>query len=280
MATEAEQLAQTLREAGVQRMDRVVGEASPPDRTLLHGRTMAVRLRAGDLVRRVVPFHLEHPIHESLLLAGLLAAGGGVLDAFTYLGYDHVFANAMTGNVVLTGIALLTGQWGQLWWHLVPILAFLVGVFAAEALRVPRVHDVVRRPPVACLGLEALFLAVAAGGAHLPAPLVTSGISFVAALQTTTFRELRGAAYSSVMVTGNLRSFGMASFGGLLRREVARVRTAGRLGVVCFAFLLGTALGGWSTPRLGDSALWLAVGLLTLGLLIMLSHPLCGDASS
>ena len=37
----------------------------------------------------------------TLGIATLLAAAGGFLDGFTWVGHGHVFANAMTGNVVL-----------------------------------------------------------------------------------------------------------------------------------------------------------------------------------
>jgi Na+/H+ antiporter NhaC len=52
---------------------------------------------------------------DSLPVAALLAASGGFLDAFTYIGQGHVFANAMTGNVVLLGVYAATGNWTQSW---------------------------------------------------------------------------------------------------------------------------------------------------------------------
>lgn len=110
-----------------------------------------------------------------------------------------------------------------------------------------------------------MFLIIAAGTAHLPAALMTSGISFVAAAQTTTFRQLRGTPYSCVMVTGNLRAFGTASFAGLFTGDTRERRAAVRLGVICLVFAIGAAAGGWSTSMLGNPALWIVAGLLTLG---------------
>ncbi|HYZ53327.1 MAG TPA: YoaK family protein, partial [Streptosporangiaceae bacterium] len=191
--------------------------------------------------------------------------------------YDHVLANSMSGNVVLAGIAVTTGQWHQIWWHLLPIMAFLAGVWAAEKLRLPRVRAVVRHPTAACLGLEAAFLTIAAGSAHIPAALMTSGISFVAAAQTTTFRQLRGTPYHSVVMTGNLRSFGTASFVGLFAGNAGQRRDAARFGAVCLAFATGAAIGGWSTPTLGNPALLIVAGLLTLVLVMLCGRiPLWG----
>src|SRR5450432_4564827 len=61
-----------------------------------------------------------------LMENAVLAAAGGFLDAFTYIGHGHVFANAMTGNVVLLGINAVGRNWHQSFRHLPPILAFLV----------------------------------------------------------------------------------------------------------------------------------------------------------
>src|SRR6185437_11215017 len=44
------------------------------------------------------------PPESSVAVACLLSLSGGFLDAFTYIGHGGVFANAMTGNVVLMGV--------------------------------------------------------------------------------------------------------------------------------------------------------------------------------
>src|SRR5450755_4442696 len=71
----------------------------------------------------------------SLQASALLAAAGGFLDGFTYVGHGHVFANAMTGNVVLLGISCFSGSWRTGLRHLPPIIAFLLGVCASEAIQ-------------------------------------------------------------------------------------------------------------------------------------------------
>ncbi len=70
----------------------------------------------------------------------MLAAAGGFLDGFTYVGHGHVFANAMTGNVVLLGIDFISGSREAAFRHLPPILAFLVGVSVAKAIQLPRMR--------------------------------------------------------------------------------------------------------------------------------------------
>ena len=41
---------------------------------------------------------------ERFRIGALLAVAGGLLDAYTYLMRDGVFANAQTGNIVLLGV--------------------------------------------------------------------------------------------------------------------------------------------------------------------------------
>ena len=72
---------------------------------------------------------------ESILVGCLLAASGGLQDAYTYNVRDQVFANAQTGNMVLVGQSLALGQWAVAAEHLIPVVAFATGVFAAEAVR-------------------------------------------------------------------------------------------------------------------------------------------------
>jgi hypothetical protein len=48
---------------------------------------------------------------ESLPTGSVLAGVGGFLDAYTFVGYGGVFANAQTGNIVLLGVDCQAGHW-------------------------------------------------------------------------------------------------------------------------------------------------------------------------
>ncbi len=124
-------------------------------------------------------------------MGALLAAAGGLLDAYTYLSRGGVFANAETGNMVLFGICLTQGQWRKAVGYLFPILAFALGVLAAEFIREhhrsgPKFHW---RHTV-LLAEAAVVCAVA----FLPRgdwdPLANTLVAFVCALQVETFRKL------------------------------------------------------------------------------------------
>ena len=203
-------------------------------------------------------------VEETLGVAMLLAACGGFLDAFTYLGHGHVFANAMTGNVVLLGVEAATARWSESFDHLRPILAFLFGVAVAQGFRLPRFRRWIPEVPIAALSLEIVSLLI---GGWIPkgvagTPLVL-GISFVAALQSSTFRKAAGFNYNSTMTTGNLRIFGEAVFQGVFNSGgMAAFEQARTFGAICLAFLAGAILGGLCTAALDNRALWIVDALL------------------
>ena len=53
-------------------------------------------------------------ISESIELGIILALAGGFMDVYSYIGRDHVFANAQTGNILLVGVSISEGNWALL----------------------------------------------------------------------------------------------------------------------------------------------------------------------
>lgn len=87
-----------------------------------------------------------------------LAAGAGVVDALSYLGLGKVFTANMTGNTVLLGVAVATGNGADAARSAVALGGFCLGVAAGAALTRPRrpwPHAV-----VLALWLEAAALAL------------------------------------------------------------------------------------------------------------------------
>ena len=95
-------------------------------------------------------------------------------------------------------------------------------------------------------------------------------ISFVAALQSSTFRKAGQWTYNSTMTTGNLSHFGEAIFQGTLgMRDAASLAKARTFASICAAFLAGAIVGAICTMHYGNRALWV-VGVGFLGLWIRL----------
>jgi uncharacterized membrane protein YoaK (UPF0700 family) len=124
------------------------------------------------------------PPQKSLLVAMLLSAAGGFLDAYTWLACGGVFATAQTGNAVLVGVHAASGQWTQALQNLLPIAAFAIGVFVASRLRVRAGGP---RTALISLVVEIVLLGLVMTVPSVPGLAVTVGISFAAALQNTSF---------------------------------------------------------------------------------------------
>lgn len=208
---------------------------------------------------------------ESVRLGVLLAAVGGFLDVYTFMTRDGVFANAQTANVILFGVDLISGEWRTALGYLPPLAAFVLGVVTAEALTRPAVVRIVRRPVRAVLVIE--IVVVAAVGfvpLSIPNAVVTVAISFVAALQVTTFRVLVDQAFSTTMTTGNLRSLSQALFHRFVDGDRSAAARALNFGSVIFGFLVGAVFGAVMVRILDAGAAWVASGLLIVALALFL----------
>ena len=200
------------------------------------------------------------PAAEGLLPVALLTLSGGLQDTYTYLRRGRVFANAQTGNIVLLGQSLFDADWARAARYLLPVLAFALGVAAAEWLRV-RLPCWQRR----VLLWEMLLLFLVGFIPHSLDQLANALVSFSCAMQVQAFRKIEGFAFASTMCIGNLRS-GMESLCAFLRTGDGHERKKARLYfLVILLFALGAELGSLAVELLDLPAIWLSCVLLAMG---------------
>lgn len=218
---------------------------------------------------------------ERLWIGTLLAAVGGFLDAYTYVGHGGVFANAQTGNVVLLAIDAAENHWGHVWVHVPPVLAFVVGVLFAETLARPAARKLLRRPTRVVLGAEILVLVlVACLPSGIPSLVVTVAIAFLAALQVSTFRLLGDTQYNTTMVTGNLRTLAALSYLWFESRDGKAGKRALSLAVVIVGFVVGAAGGAVLTNSIGKWAALVPAAVLTITLVGLIAETRAQEAKS
>lgn len=216
------------------------------------------------------------PRQEEIRFA-LLAVGGGVAGAYGSVYCGHVFANALTGNLVSLAAELYAGQWAGVLARLGGVGLFLLGVALSVLLPVrmaggdPGVWQ--RRcllVEAGCFALQAL-LPYRALTALSPA-LYLWPVFFASGLQYNTFTALHGVPISTLFCTNNLRQL---TLHGLVARRQARAGQRAEAdretrialsylavtGLFCLGLLLGVALIAPLGPRL----MWLNAALL-LGL--------------
>lgn len=207
---------------------------------------------------------------ESLHLGILLAIVGGFLDAYTFIGRDGVFANAQTGNIVLVGIAALNKNWMQTLVQALPILAFILGVIVAETIKKNPSATFIKNSERAILVIEiALLFIIGFIPNNVYNVFVTVTISFVASIQTSSFRKLVDSPYATTMCTGNLRSASQAAYIAFTTKDRDSAIKATRYFIVIFSFLFGAFLGGLLTLSIGSKAVWGSVIILILSLILL-----------
>ena len=199
----------------------------------------------------------------------LLTAAGGFLDAFSYLGQGHVFANVMTGNLVLSAISSVRGDWTHVARLLLPLASYVAGASAGAMLRSSAQKRMIAAPQVLALGIE---IAILAGIGWLPegfsSAAIVSAISFLIAVRSCFFSHVEAWTYASTMPTGNLRQFGEAVFQSLSGTGNPKSkRQATVFALVTLSFFLGALAGGVATDILHNRAIWIG-GLFLLAALV------------
>ena len=209
---------------------------------------------------------------DSFLMSAFIILSGGLQDAYTYCCRDKVFANAQTGNIVLCSAYLFDGQWRHSARYLVPVLSFLLGIFAAECIHrhfkyTEKVHW---RQMIVLAEIVLLFTV-----GFLPQTANTFAnavVSFVCAMQVQTFRKVRGHAYASTMCIGNMRSGteALCVYFHTHDREVL-CKALTYFGVIGL-FALGAGLGALLTGASAVRGIWVSCALLTVSFLVMFIH--------
>ncbi|MDI9395750.1 MAG: DUF1275 family protein [Euryarchaeota archaeon] len=76
-----------------------------------------------------------------------------------------------------------------------------------------------------------------------PNVIVTVVISFVSAVQVSSFRKLAGSTYNTTMITGNLRSATLEVYTAATKKTVNQLCKPPRFSTINLHFLAGAILG-------------------------------------
>lgn len=206
---------------------------------------------------------------ESYIVAILLSLTGGFQDAYTYNCRGEVFANAQTGNIVLAGQNLASGQWLAALQYVVPILAFVGGVYLAQGIRMrykycQRLHW---RQIILLLEIGLLFVVgLLPMGWNMTANTL---VSLACALQVDSFRKIHGDAYATTMCIGNLRTATNLLYSYEATKDPLYRRKSLQYYSLILVFLAGAALGGGISSWLGVRAIWICCIGMLMGFLAM-----------
>ena len=199
-----------------------------------------------------------------MAVACLLSLSGGFLDAYSFFNRGGVFANAQTGNIVMLGACLVNGQNEVFLKYLIPIAAFLLGIFLSVVIETTLNRLNIRFVRRSILLLEAAILVFVA---FLPVGrennvLANTLVSFICAAQMETFKSFRGEPIATTMSTGNLRKFAENFYLGFIKKELRHHKVAVQYLVVILMFTTGAALGTVASDLFSVASALIPAGLL------------------
>lgn len=206
---------------------------------------------------------------ESMVLAVFLTLAGGFQDAYSYNCRAQVFANAQTGNIVLLGQNLAQRHWERAVHYLIPLLAFISGVYLTEWVRhwykdYRKIHW---RQIV--LLVEVLFLILVGLLPQRFNVLANAMMSFACAMQVNSFRKFRGIPCATTMCIGNMRSATEMLCKYHISKDPILKKKSVHYYTIILIFAIGAAIGALSSIKVGEKAIWIAAALLWIGFILM-----------
>jgi uncharacterized membrane protein YoaK (UPF0700 family) len=192
------------------------------------------------------PTSIRHPLVASLLA---LTFTTGLIDAASYLGFDHVFSANMTGNVVLLGFGIGGAKGLPVVAPAVSMAAFVAGAGAggmlAAALGQRQVANIGWALTIEAVLVAAATLLVAIVDVRPNAPsgdAVIALLAFAMGLRNATVRRLGVPDLTTTVLTMTLTGLAAESrlFGGTGKGSVRRIAAviAMLAGAVAGALLL------------------------------------------
>jgi uncharacterized membrane protein YoaK (UPF0700 family) len=213
---------------------------------------------------------LSNTRHTDMWVSFGLAFVGGYSDAASFV-LAKTFTGHVTGNLVLTAIAVAADDWRAALEHLSAIVTFLIGI----SLSVLIMRSLKAWPSLPIMmGIEVILivaasLALSSGMGHGVAVFVVF-LSLALGLQNGAFRRVGGISVHTTYLTGMITSLISAT----TERYASEVTPAGstdpKIGLLCgiwVAFFLGAGTG--AAMALHFKALGVIGAALLLTLLIL-----------
>ena len=207
----------------------------------------------------------------SFLMGVVLALAGGFLDAYTYVCRGGVFATAETGNMVLLGLRLASGEPKEAIRYIIPIGGFACGVLVSAAVRKKFRESRALHWRQMTVAMEIAVLAAISFVPSSPENNIYTNalVAFAASLQVQSFRVISGVPLTTTMCTGNLRYAAESLFRAASEKNRAALLNAAKYLAIIALFITGAVCGAAVTRAAGIRAALAAAGILLAAFLMM-----------
>lgn len=202
-------------------------------------------------------------VSESIEVSMLLTFIGGFLEIYSFLLKGHVFATAITGNIVMMLFNLCNKNFSVLIKYIFPILGFCTGIiFSITAKR--KLSKTKLHWRIYVIVLEMILVVII----YMLRPkkliiLDICMISMLSAIQIQTFMKINKKIYMSTMCTGNTRKF----IQHLIYKDYEGAKI---FGLIITSFCSGVILGGYLIYKLKEASI--LIMLIPLVIVLWLVH--------
>lgn len=211
----------------------------------------------------------EVGVFEHLISGALLAMAAGTLDAYTYLEDGGVFAGLQTGNLILTGLRLGRGDYGELIQGITSLVMFAVGVAIIRVVQYHYPSEQVLKRKLITLGYEiGLFILVSFLAGRISILVTTGLLAMAAAAQLQEFRTLKNGPFTSLMMTGNVRTLAESLLDAIAQGDRKAIGKAGDIVTIIGAFFVGAFLSGYLVSDFHGQTILLSALILLVAMIV------------
>ena len=209
---------------------------------------------------------------ETIRLGIILALSGGFMDAYSYICRGQVFANAQTGNMLLFGVHLSSGNWPMALHYATPVFAFAMGIAIAAMVRFKMKDKSLIHWRQITVFFEAMILLVVAFIPLTNNLLANSLTSFACGMQVESFRKIHGNGIATTMCIGNLRNATQNLCHYIEKHDKKSLRKSILYYGIILFFIVGAVIGNIVIGYLETRAIIVCSVLLGIAFIIMFAE--------
>lgn len=197
---------------------------------------------------------IGHP-EESYCFMRSLTFIGGFLNAYSYFTRGGAFVTFHTGNLVRTGLSIVEKDLVQFWSAFTPIIAGFLGAVVALLLKSKITEESYFYKRIIFVEIISFFIIgfIWSDSLH---NIVNFALSFIAMVQLSSFRSIKGTTHNTTIMTGNLRTLAQYFSDFLIKRDREIGSELISYLLTFLSFPLGVVVGGALSLLVNQIAIW------------------------
>lgn len=167
----------------------------------------------------------------------------GFIDAYTFLTHDGLFASAQTGNLVVLGAKVVSGNFSEVFIHVSSFAGFAIGAFIAQGI-VEHHKNYGEGKYRIYLFFQVIFLLlVAIIQEYIGASMIAFLLGLLAGYELTVFRKVKATSMNNGIMTGNIKNMMNNLYLAIFYKDRSAINTFSTLLIGLFVFMFGIIIG-------------------------------------